>query len=126
MNIDSNRIENDFLSDLLHYINEEKFKMNFSKNSNSEFKFISPDDSIIVKFLIDIVHHKILYDVYLSDYKKHLKERTLYNFDKMYSLQRQYGKRHLPEYMPDLWMILDEIHVWAKKTNFTITGKEFS
>ena len=62
-------------------------------------------------------------DIYLSEYHKHLKERIIVDFEKMYTLQRQHGKWHLPKYLPDVWMILDEIHVWAKKTNFTIKGK---
>jgi len=35
----------------------------------------------------------------------------------------RYGKMQLPKYLPDVWMILDEIHIWARKTNFTIKGK---
>ena len=122
MNLDYNRIENDFLSDLLNYIDKERIKMKLSGKSDSELKFESPDQSIIVKFLIDTIHHKLLYDVYLSEYHKHLKEKTLVDFEKMYSLMRQYEKWQLPEYLPDIWMILDEIHIWARKTNFTIKG----
>ena len=123
MIIDSNRIENDFLTEILSHIEKEKIKMKLTYNSNFEYKLESPDNSIIVKFTLDTIHHKILYDVYLSEYNKHLKERTLSNFEKMYSLQRQHGKWHLPKYLPDVWMPLDEIHIWAKNTNFTIKGR---
>jgi len=123
MIIDSNRIENDFLTEILSHIEKEKIKMKLTYNSNFEYKLESPDNSIIVKFTLDTIHHKILYDVYLSEYNKHLKERTLSNFEKMYSLQRQHGKWHLPKYLPDVWMLLDEIHIWAKNTNFTIKGR---
>jgi len=52
-----------------------------------------------------------------------LKEKTIVDFEKMYSLMGRYGKMQLPKYLPDVWMILDEIHIWARKTNFTIKGK---
>jgi hypothetical protein len=72
---------------------------------------------------LDVIDHKILYDIYFSEDQKHLKERTISNFEKMYSLQRQKGKGHLPKYLPDVWMILDEMYVWAKKAKFKIIGK---
>ena len=123
MNVTSDRIENDFLSDLLFYIDKGRLQMKLSKNLDSELKFESPDQSIIVKFIIDTIHHKLLYDVYLTEYNKRLKERFLSNFEKMYSFQRQHGKWHLPKYLPDVWMLFDEIHIWAKNSNFTIKGK---
>jgi len=97
--------------------------MKLFNKSDSELKFESPDHSIIIKFLIDTINNKILYDIYFSEYNKHLKEKTLVDFEKMYSLMGLYGKRQLPKYLPDVWMILDEIHIWARKTNFTIKGK---
>ena len=123
MDINNNRIENDFLSDILKYIDKERIKMKLFNKSDSELKFESPDHSIIIKFLIDTINNKILYDIYFSEYNKHLNERTVVDFEKMYSLMGLYGKRQLPKYLPDVWMILDEIHIWARKTNFTIKGK---
>ena len=123
MDINNDKIEDDFLSDLLFYIDKERIKMKLSNKSDSELKFESPDHSIIIKFIIDNINHKLLYDVYLSEYHKHLKEKTIVDFEKMYSLMGKYGKMQLPKYLPDVWMILDEIHIWARKTNFTIKGK---
>ena len=122
MIINSDRIENDFLTEILSYIKKERIMMKLTYKSNFEYKLESPDKSIIVNFTLDKIHHKLLYDVYLPEYNKHLKEKTLSNFDKMYSLHRQHGKWHLPKYLPDVWMLLDGIHIWAKNTNFTIKG----
>jgi hypothetical protein len=122
MIININRTKNDFLNNILYFIEKERIKMILTWKSNSEYKFENPDNSIIVKFNLDTIHNKILYDVYLSEYNKHLKEGTLSNFEKMYSLQRQHGKWHLPKYLPDVLTLLDEIHIWAKNTNFTIKG----
>jgi hypothetical protein len=123
MNIDDYNIVNDFLSDLLNYINKEKIKIKLSKKSNSELTFESPDQSIKIIFMIDKINHKILYDIYLSNYQKHLCEKTITNFEKMYTLARKHGSWHLPEYLPDTWMILDELHNWTKKTKYAIKGK---
>jgi len=120
MFINSNRIENDFLTAILYYIEKERIKMKLTYKSNFEYRLESPDNSIKVKFTLDTIHHKLMYDVFLSEFNKHLKERTISNFEKMYYLQRQHGKWHLPKYLPDVWMLLDEIHIWAKNTNFTI------
>ena len=124
MIINTNRIKNDFLTDILSFIEKERIKMKLTKKSNSEYKFESPDNSILVKFNLITIHHKLLYDIFLSEYNKHLKERTLSNFEKMYSLQRQHGKWHLPKYLPDVWTLLDKIHIWAKNTNFTIKERK--
>lgn len=120
---DDYNIENDFLSDLLTYIDKEKIKIKLSKKSDSELTFESPDKSIKIIFMIDKINHNILYDIYLSNYQKHFWEKTITNFEKMYTLARKHGKWHLPEYLPDTWMILDEVHNWTKKTSYAIKGK---
>lgn len=122
MIININRIENDFLTDIISFIEKERIKMKLTYKTNFEYRLESPDNSIIVNFTLDTIHHKLLYDIYLSEYNKHLKERTILDFEKMYSLQRRHGKWHLPKYLPDVWMLLDEIHIWAKNTNFSIKG----
>ena len=123
MNNDNNGNENNFFSYLIDNIDKERIKFNLSKKSDSEIIFKSPDQSIIIKFIIDYIHNRLLYDIYLSEYHKHLKKRYIYNFEKMYSLQEKHGKLHLPKYLPELWIILDKIHIWARKNNFMIKGR---
>ena len=119
-------IENDFFSDLHSYIIKQNIKMRLNKKSKSELNLVSPDNFISVNLIIDNIHHNILYDVYFSAYKKHLNERTLSDFEKIYSLQRKHDKWHLPKYLPDLLMILDEIHLWAMKFNFKIKSMKIT
>jgi hypothetical protein len=119
-------IENDFFSGLLLYINKENIKMRITKKSKTELNLVSPDYFIIFKLIIDNIHHNILYGVYLELNKKHLKERILNNFEKMYSLQTKYDKWHLPKYLPDVWMKVEEVHIWAKKANFKIKGMKIT
>jgi hypothetical protein len=126
VNNDTNKFENDFISNLLNYIHNDKIKINISDKSGSEFTFESPDKSIKIKFILDAIHHKIFYDIYLSIYQKHLWEKTITDFEKMYVLARQNDKWHLPEYLPDTLMLLDVINNWAKKTDFKIEGKIIS
>jgi hypothetical protein len=123
MKISKYKTKNDLVSDLLHYINKEKIKVKLNKKSKSELILEAPDNSIIITLIIDNINYKLLYDVYLTEYKKHIEERDLSNFEKMYSLQIQKGKWHLPRYLPDVLMIFDEIYVWTKNANFCVIGK---
>ena len=122
MNISKYKTKNNLLSDLLYYINKEKIKVKLNKKSKSELILETPDNSIIITLIIDNIKHSLLYDIYLPEYKKHIEERALSNFEKMYSLQIKKGKWHLPRYLPDVWMIFDEIYVWTKNANFSVIG----
>ena len=97
--------------------------MNLSKKSDSKFILDSPDQSIKIILKIDIDHHNIFYDIYLINYQIHMRQKTITNFEKMYTLSRNHGQWHLPKYLPDTWMILDELNNWANKTNYKIKGK---
>ena len=126
MSIDVDSIENDFFSDLSALIKKERIRMKISRKSRSEVQIDVPDKSCIVKFVIDSIHHELWYDIYITEYATHLNEKLLYNFNKLYSLQKQHRKLKLPKYIPDIWVIFDEIDFWAKEAKFDVKQKELT
>jgi len=116
--------ENDLISTLLNFIKKEKIKTTISKDSDTEFWLDNPDDSIVVKFVIDSVKREILYDVYSTDYEEHLKVDTIRDIEQQVFIVEENRKWKAVEGVEELWLILDEVEIWAQKNKFQIKEKE--
>ena len=123
MSMDINNIENDFFSDISAFLKKQRIRMKLSRKSRSEGQIDVLDKSCMVRFVVDSLHHELLYDIYIAEYSKHLDEKLLYNFDKLYSLQKLHGGKKLPTFIPDMWVIFDEIDMWAKSVRFGVKQK---
>ncbi len=121
-----NQINENLYLDFNHFLKKEKNRMKLSKISDSEFQLSSPKKSIIIKFLINTISHKIFYDIYLTKYNVHLKEQTLYNFERLCSIIKKQGNQHIPYSIPDIVSIIDYFLLWAQKNNYHIKWKELS
>ena len=49
MNIDNNKIQNDFISDLTNHIDKEKIEMKLSKKSDSELILENPETWMLLE-----------------------------------------------------------------------------
>jgi CBS domain-containing protein len=112
------------VSDLLEFIKKEKINIELSKDSNTNFWLDTPDKSITVRFIIDIKSKEIYYDVYSTEYEKHLKEKTLKDVEKLEFIAEEHRKWKIAEFIEDIWLILDEVEIWAQKNDFKIKEKE--
>ncbi len=122
--ITNGQVENNLVSDLLDFIKKEKIKIKLSKVSDMEFWLDSPDKSITVKFLIDSNAREILYDVYSVEHEVHLKEETIKDVEKLESIAEEDRKWKVAETIEDIWLILDEVEIWARKNKFNLREKE--
>lgn len=98
--------------------------MEFRTVSNSEFWLQSPHDSVAAKFVIDNDADEILYDVFSTEYDVHLKEETLRDVEKIDFIAEEHRKWKLAETAENIWLILDEIKLWARKNKFKVREKE--
>jgi len=122
--ITNGQVEKNLISDLLDFIKKEKIKIKLSKVSDTEFWLDSPDKTITVKFLIDRNSQEILYDVYSVEHEIHLKEDTIKDVERLESIAEENHKWKDAEVIEDIWLILDEVEIWARKNKFNIKQKE--
>lgn len=120
----NDNIEINLVSDLLEFIKKEKIDLKLSKNSNTEFWLDSPDESITVRFEIDIKSKHIFYDVYSVEYEVHLKEETLKDVEKLEFIAEEHRRWKAAEVIENIWLILDEVEIWTQKNNFIMKEKE--
>jgi len=120
----NNQVEINLVSDLLDFIKREKIKIELSKDSDTEFWLDSPDKSITVRFIIDVKARQIFYDVYSTEYEVHLKEETIKDVEKLEFIAEEHRKWKVAEAIEDIWLILDEVEIWAQKNRFNIKEKE--
>ncbi len=116
-------METDLFSILSDFIKKEKIKVKQQRVSDVEFWFDSPDESLTIKFIIDVKAHKILYDIYLTNLYIHLKEETLRDVEKLESISREHHNWKLEEPIENLWRILDRIKLWAEINGFELIEK---
>ncbi len=117
-------IEISLISDLSEFIKKEKIDIQLSKDSNTEFWLDTPDKSITIRFIIDIRSKQIFYDVYSTEYEIHLKEETLKDVEKLEFIAEEHRRWKIAEFIENIWLILDEVEIWAKKNDFSIKEKE--
>jgi hypothetical protein len=109
---------------LLDYIKKENIDINLSKVSNSELWFDRPEESITVRIVIDNENQKILYDVYSIADSMHLKAKTLKDVERLEYIAEEDRKWKGAEYVENIWLIIDEISLWAQKNNYTLREEE--
>ena len=107
--------ENDLISTLLNFIENEKIKTTLSKDSDTGFWLDNPDNSIVVKVIIDFVKREILYDVYSTVYEEHLKVDAIRDIEQQAYIVEENRKWNTVEDVEELWLILDEIEIWSQK-----------
>jgi len=117
-------METGLILSVLNFLREEKIKMELQKSSDSEFWLESPDRSLTAKFVIDNNAREILYDVFSAEYDVHLKEETVRDVEKLDFIAEEHRNWKLEEAVENLWLVLDEIKLWAQKNKFDVKEKE--
>ena len=113
-------MENDFNLNLVNFLQKENIDMNLSKISNSEFWLDNTDRSITVRIIIDDKTKKILYDVYSINSNMHLNEKTIKDVKTLEYIAEENREWNAAETIENIWLILDEITLWADKNNFDL------
>lgn len=111
------------ISTIDDFIRREKIDFSFSKDNPFDFWLDDSSGSITVRFKINVPTHEILYDIYSPKYISHLKEETLDDVKHLESLAEEHRQWKIAELIEELWLILDQIKLWAVKNNFRISEK---
>jgi hypothetical protein len=117
-------MRNNLISNLKDFIKKEKIKFLISEDNNSEFWLDDINNSLTVRFIIDNPNHEILYDVYSPEYSVHLKEETINDVEYLELLAEENRKWKLAESIEDIWIILDQIKLWANKNSYKIMERQ--
>jgi len=117
-------MENNLISILKEFIKKEKIDFSISEDDSSDFWLDDLKSSMTVRFKIDSPKHQILYDVYSPEYSVHLQEETIKDVEQLEQLAEENRKWKLAESIEDIWLVLDEIKLWAMENNFNVMEKK--
>ncbi|NHI90980.1 MAG: hypothetical protein EAX96_00670 [Candidatus Lokiarchaeota archaeon] len=114
----------DFYPTLLDFLEKEKIAFTITKKSESEF-WIEPLQSDIITYLtIDELNHKIFYEIYSSEDDEYLEVNSIKDVEKFEFIEESRCKWNNEKAIEEIWLVLDEIKLWAFKNNYKIIEKE--
>lgn len=106
------------------FMKRENIDLSISKDNSSEFWLDDKSGSITVRFKVDDPKHQILYDVYSPEFSVHLKEETLKDVERLEFLAEENKRWNIAEIIENIWLILDQIKIWARQNNFDLIEKQ--
>jgi len=106
------------------FLKQEKINFSISEDSSSDFWLDDLKSSMTVRFKIDSPKHQILYDVYSPEYSVHLKEETIKDVERLEFLAEENRRWKIAESIEDIWLVLDQIKLWARQNNFNVMEKQ--
>ena len=117
-------MENNLILLIKDFMKKEKIDFSLSADNSSEFWLDDLNSSITVRFKLNIPNHEIFYDVYSPEYSVHLKEETLKDVEQLEYLAEEHKRWKIAEIIEDIWLILDQIKLWAIQNNFSLIEKQ--
>ena len=102
----------------------EKIDFSISEDNSSEFWVDDLKNSITIRFKVDASTHDIFYDVYSSEYSVHLKEETIKDVEQLEFLAEEHRKWKISESIEDIWLVLDQIKLWAIQNNYNVMQRQ--
>ena len=117
-------MKNNLLPIIKDFMKKEKIGFSISEDNSSEFWLDDKSGIITVRFKLNSPEHKILYDVYSPEYSVHLKEETIKDVERLDFLAEEHRRWKIAESIEDIWLILDQIKLWARQNNFNVMEKQ--
>lgn len=117
-------MKNNLIPIVIDFMRKEKIDMSLSKDNSSDFWLDDKQGSVTVRFKVDAPKHEILYDVYSPEFFIHLKEETLKDAEHLEFLAEENRRWKIAENIEDIWLILDQIKLWAGQNNFNVMEKK--
>ena len=117
-------MKNTILPIVKDFIDQEKFQLSLSEDSPSEFWLDYSSGSLTVRFKINNPTHQIFYDIYSPEFTTHLKEETIQDVEKLEYLAEENRRWNIAQKIEEIWLILDEIKLWANKNNYHVQEKQ--
>jgi predicted RNase H-related nuclease YkuK (DUF458 family) len=117
-------MRNDLVDTIKKFMETEKIKFKISDKKDSEFWLDDEEGNITVRFRINESNNSIFYDIYAPKLLRHLKEKHLKDVEQLEYLAEEHRNWKLAESIEEIWIILDEILIWAEKNNYYVKEKE--
>ena len=117
-------LETNIIPVIKDFMRKEKIDFSISEENSSEFWLDDLKSSITVRFKINAPEHQILYDVYSPEYSVHLKEETIKDVENLEFLAEENRRWRVAESIEDIWLVLDQIKLWARQNNFNLMEKQ--
>ena len=117
-------MKNNLVPILKNFIEKEKIDLAISKDNSYEFWLDNQSSTITVRFKVNNPKHEILYDVYLPQYSVHLKEETIKDVENLDFLAEENRRWKIVESIEDIWLVLDQIKLWAIQNNYNLMEKQ--
>ena len=117
-------MKNDLISDIENFIEKEKINLSVSKDMTTDFWLDDKDQSVTMRIKINSIDNEILYDVYSPKFLIHLQENTIKDVEKNEYIAEEKREWKMGEIIENMWLILDEIKLWAMKHNFIVKEKK--
>ena len=117
-------MKSSLMQSLTDFIKKEKIDLSISEDNSNEFWLDDKSGSITVRFKINDDGNEILYDVYSPEYSVHLKEETIKDVTNLESLAEENRRWNLAKIIEDIWLVLDEIKIWAIENKYNIMEKQ--
>ena len=118
------KVENNLIGLIKDFMKKEKINFSVSEDNPSEFWLDDSNGSITIRFKLDANKHEILYDVYSPEFSVHLKEETLKDVENLEFLAEENRKWKIAEIIEDIWLIIDQIRLWAFQNNYRLLEKQ--
>jgi len=118
------KVENNLISLIKDFMKKEKINFSVSEDNSSEFWLDDSNGSITIRFKLDALKNEILYDVYSPEFSVHLKEETLKDAENLEFLAEENRKWKIAEIIEDIWLIIDQIRLWAFQNNYRLLEKQ--
>ena len=118
------KVENNLISLIKDFMKKEKINFSVSEDNPSEFWLDDSNGSITIRFKLNAPKHEILYDVYSPEFSVHLKEETLKDVENLEFLAEENRKWKIAEIIEDIWLIIDQIRLWAFQNNYRLLEKQ--
>lgn len=117
-------MKNNLISILKDFIKKEKINLKISKENPYEFWLDDQFSTITMRFKVNNPKREILYDVYLPQFSVHLKEETIKDVEYIGFQAEENRRWKIVKSIEDIWLILDEIKLWAIQNNYNLMEKQ--
>ena len=118
------QVENNLIGLIKDFMKKEKINFSVSEDNSSEFWIDDSKGSITIRFKLDVPKHEILYDVYSPEFSVHLKEETIKDVENLEFLAEENGIWKIAKIIEDIWLIIDQIRLWAFQNNYRLLEKQ--
>ena len=117
-------MKNNLIPVIKDFMKKEKIDFSISEDNSYEFWLDDLKSSITVRFKVNTPKHEILYDVYSPEFSVHLKEETIKDVERLEFLAEENKRWKIAESIEDVWLVLDQIKLWARQNNFNVMEKQ--